>query len=100
MRHNCPAFHCIIHQQALFSKEIAMNSTMNIAVKIMNKVRGGHNALTHRKFKDFFENVNSEYGDLLRLTRKFIGSVITYTQHNKPIFFIFFLFSQCTILKN
>ena len=36
---NCPAFHCVIHQQALFSKEIGMNSTMNIAVKIINKIR-------------------------------------------------------------
>ena len=36
---NYPAFHCVIHQQALFSKEIGMNSTMNIAVKIINKIR-------------------------------------------------------------
>ena len=28
---NCLAFHCGIHQQALVSKEIAMNSIMNIA---------------------------------------------------------------------
>ena len=41
-----------------------MNSTMNIAVKIINKIKGGHNALKHRKFKDFLE-INSEYGDLL-----------------------------------
>ena len=26
---------CVIHQQALFSKEIAMNSTINIVVKII-----------------------------------------------------------------
>ena len=38
---------------------------MNFSVKIINKIRDGHNALTHRKFKDFFENLNSEYGDLL-----------------------------------
>ena len=33
------AFHCVIHQQAVFSKEIGMNSTMNMAVKIINKIR-------------------------------------------------------------
>ena len=53
---NCLAFHCVIHQQALFSKEIGMNRTMNIAVKIINKIRGGRNALTHREFKDLHWN--------------------------------------------
>ena len=48
---NWVVFHCVIHQQAIFSKEIGMNSTMNIAVKIINKIRCGDNALTHRKFK-------------------------------------------------
>ena len=33
----------LIVQQVLFFKEIGMNSTMNIDVKI-NKIRGGHNA--------------------------------------------------------
>ena len=28
-----------------------MNRTMNIAVKIINKIRGHYNALTHSKFK-------------------------------------------------
>lgn len=65
---NCPAFHCVIHQQALFSKELSMTNAMNIAVQIINKIRGGHNALTHRKFKDFLENLNAEYGDILLYT--------------------------------
>ena len=54
----------LIHKQALFSKEIEIN----IAVKIINKLRRGHNSLTHRKFRDFLENLNSEYGDLLLYT--------------------------------
>ena len=87
-RINCPAVHCLIHQQALFSKRIGMNSTMNIAVKIINKIRGAHNALTHRKFKNIRENLNSEC-----FTRKFVGSVITNTQHNKPIFLFFYFLS-------
>ena len=63
--HNCSPFHCATQQQALFSKEIGLNSTLDIAGKIINKITGGHNALTHRKFKDFLENLNSKYGDLL-----------------------------------
>ena len=39
---------------------------MNIDVKVINKIRGIHNALTHRKFKDFLENLNSEYGTEVR----------------------------------
>ncbi|KAI8114707.1 General transcription factor II-I repeat domain-containing protein 2A [Lucilia cuprina] len=65
---NCPAFHCVIHQQALFSKELGMKNTMDVVVKIINIIRGGHNSLTHRKFKDFLENLNSDYGDLLLYT--------------------------------
>ena len=50
----------------------------------INKIRGGHNALTHRKFKDFFEIFNSEYGDLLLYTE------FRWLTPNKPIFFIFY----------
>ena len=32
---NYPAFHCAIHQQALFFKEMEMNSTMSIVVIIL-----------------------------------------------------------------
>ena len=78
---NSPAFHCVIHQQALFSKEIGMNDTINIAVKIINKIWGGHNALTHRKFKDFLENLNSEYSDLLLYTEvRWLSNKIHTTQ--------------------
>lgn len=65
---NCLAFHCVIHQQALFCKSLSMSNTMNIAVKIINKIRGGHNSLTHRKFKEFLDNLNADYGDLLLYT--------------------------------
>ena len=52
---NCPAFHWVIHQQTLLSKEIGMNSTMNIAVKIINKIRGGHNSITYKNFNIFLK---------------------------------------------
>lgn len=61
-------FHCIIHQQALFTKCLNITNTMDIVLKIINKIRGGHNALSHRKFKTFLEEVNAEYGDLQMYT--------------------------------
>ena len=63
----CPAFLCEIHQQALFSKEIeiGMNSTMNITVKVINKIRGGRNALTYRKFKFRIWRVTALHGSSL-----------------------------------
>ena len=57
---NCPVFQFVIHQQALFSNEIE--------TKIINKIWGSHNAFTHRKLKDFLENLNSEHGGLLLYT--------------------------------
>lgn len=65
---NVPSFHCIIHQQALFSKELRMNCAMEMAVKIINRIKGGHNALTHRIFKTFLQELESDYGDLLLYT--------------------------------
>lgn len=47
---------------------------METATKIINKSRGGHNVLTHRKFKTLLEELNSDHGDLLV---KIIKSPIT-----------------------
>lgn len=63
-----PSFHCIIHQQALFAKNLCLNDVMKICVQIINKIRGGHNALNHRKFKAFLEEVEADYGDILLFT--------------------------------
>lgn len=60
--------HCIIHQQALCGKALKMDSTMKTVSKIINSIRGGHNSLTHRKFKKFLEEVDAEYGDLIMYT--------------------------------
>lgn len=65
---NVPCFHCIIHQQALFSKAIGMMQAMKVAVKIINKIRGGHNSLRHRKFVSFLKDLDADYGDLLLYT--------------------------------
>lgn len=51
-----------------FSKDLTLIKAMNIAIKIINKIRGGHNSLSHRKFKEFLQSYDSEYGDLLLYT--------------------------------
>ncbi|TMW52389.1 hypothetical protein DOY81_002556 [Sarcophaga bullata] len=65
---NLPAFHCIIHQQALFAKVLGLNDAMKIAVKIMNRLKGGHKGLTHRKLLDFLDEVNDDYKDEVLFT--------------------------------
>lgn len=63
-----PSFHCIIHQESLCAKWTNSVHTMNIVVKVVNRIRGGHNALTHRKFKTFLQECEHQYGDLLMFT--------------------------------
>lgn len=65
---NVPCFHCIIHQQALFSKALGMMQSMTVAVKVINKIRGGHNSLKHRQFVSFLKDLEADYGDLLLFT--------------------------------
>jgi len=59
-----PTFHCIIHQESLCAKWTNSIDTMNMVIKVVNKIRGGHNALTHRKLKAFLNDCGSQYGDL------------------------------------
>lgn len=63
-----PTFHCIIHQQALFAKTIGLPATMKTALKIINRLKGGHNALTHRKLVAFLKDLDAEYNDVLMFT--------------------------------
>ena len=90
---NCPAFHCVLQQHSLFSKEIRMNSIMNIVVRIMNKIRCSHNALKHKNSKNILENLNSEYGNLLlSMEDSWLSNKVHTTR--KPIIFLFlFIFS-------
>lgn len=61
-------YHCIIHQEALASRAINLTETMQVVVQVVNKIKGGHNALTHRKFTSFLSEMDAEYGDLLLYT--------------------------------
>lgn len=76
---NCPAFHCIIHQQALFSKEVGRQGTVNAALKIINRLKRGHKALTHRKFKEFLKELEIDYGDVLLYTE------VRWLSHGKSL---------------
>ncbi|CAG9818142.1 unnamed protein product [Phaedon cochleariae] len=65
INHEILTFHCIIHQEALcaqtFPAEII--EVMNLVIKIINSILA--KALYHRQFKDFLEEINSQYSDLL-----------------------------------
>ncbi|CAF4935219.1 unnamed protein product [Pieris macdunnoughi] len=58
-------FHCIIHQDALCSKKIEFQNVMNVVVSV-NFIKSRR--LNHRQFKQFLDDIESEYGDLLYYT--------------------------------
>ncbi|GBM85160.1 General transcription factor II-I repeat domain-containing protein 2A [Araneus ventricosus] len=65
INHEILTFHCIIHQEALcaqtFPAEIV--EVMNLVIKVINSILA--KALYHRQFKDFLEEIDSQFSDLL-----------------------------------
>ncbi|GBN94166.1 hypothetical protein AVEN_8943-1 [Araneus ventricosus] len=65
INHEILTFHCIIHQEVLcaqtFPAEIA--DVMNLVIKIINSILV--KAPYHRQFKDFLEEIDSQFSDLL-----------------------------------
>ncbi|GBN18127.1 General transcription factor II-I repeat domain-containing protein 2A [Araneus ventricosus] len=65
INHEILTFHCIIHQEALcaqtFPAEIV--EVMNLVIKIINSTLA--KGLYHRHFKDFLEEIDSQFSDLL-----------------------------------
>ncbi|XP_072377718.1 general transcription factor II-I repeat domain-containing protein 2-like [Diabrotica undecimpunctata] len=59
-------FHCIIHQEALCSKKIEFQNVMKVVVSIVNFIKS--RGLNHRQFKQFLDDIESKYGDLLYYT--------------------------------
>uniref|UniRef100_A0A0B7ASN7 Uncharacterized protein n=1 Tax=Arion vulgaris TaxID=1028688 RepID=A0A0B7ASN7_9EUPU len=61
INHKILTFHCIIHQEALcaqtFPAEIV--EVMNLVIKIINSILA--KALNHRQFKEFLEEIESQY---------------------------------------
>lgn len=60
----CISLHCAIHQQSLAGKFLQSDNTLSTVVKIINKIRGVHNALTHRRFKEFLVESSAGHTDL------------------------------------
>ena len=56
-------FHCILHLQVLCSKVLQFEHIISVVVKIVNYIRS--NALKHRIFRTFLEDVHADYDDLL-----------------------------------
>uniref|UniRef100_A0A2S2QYX5 General transcription factor II-I repeat domain-containing protein 2B n=1 Tax=Sipha flava TaxID=143950 RepID=A0A2S2QYX5_9HEMI len=65
------AIYCIIHQQALCGKNAPISEVMNIVVQNVNYIR--KSALSHRQFKNFLAEIESEYPVFL-IIAKFVGS--------------------------
>ena len=63
---NFVSVHFILHQEALYSKSLQMRKVMDVAVKTVNFIRS--RGLTHRQFKSFLADMDSEYGELLYRT--------------------------------
>ncbi|GBO33733.1 General transcription factor II-I repeat domain-containing protein 2A [Araneus ventricosus] len=65
INHEILTFHCIIHQEALcaqtFPTEIV--EVMNLIITIINNILA--KVLYHRQFKDFLEEIDSQFSDLL-----------------------------------
>jgi hypothetical protein len=57
------SYHCIIHEQALSSKQLAMKNVMSIVVEIVCFIRA--RSLNHRQFKMLLEELESTKTDVL-----------------------------------
>ena len=58
--------HCIIHQKDLSAKHIKFDNVINPVIKAINFIRS--TSLSHHQFKQFLQNMNSEYGDIVYYT--------------------------------
>ncbi|XP_071035274.1 protein FAM200C-like [Parasteatoda tepidariorum] len=60
------SFYCNIHQHALCGKSVKQTETLKKVLKVIDMIRGGNRALMHRRqFRNFLEEIEAEYGDLL-----------------------------------
>lgn len=59
-------FHCIIHQQNLCGKELNFEHVMKVVVSTVNFIKS--RALHHRQFKQFLDEIEAQYGDVVFFT--------------------------------
>ncbi|CAH1991096.1 unnamed protein product [Acanthoscelides obtectus] len=57
-------YHCVIHQQALCGHFLKLSNVMQLVVEIVNKIRA--QALQRRLFKTLADEIDCQYGELLR----------------------------------
>ncbi|XP_055714229.1 protein FAM200C-like [Phlebotomus papatasi] len=62
-------YHCIIHEQVLCVKAaLSLHDTVNKVVKIINRLRSGKYAQTHRQLREFLKDVGAQFPDLKMFT--------------------------------
>ncbi|GFX51949.1 general transcription factor II-I repeat domain-containing protein 2 [Trichonephila clavipes] len=75
INHEILSSHCIIHQEALcaqtFPAEIV--EVMNLVIKIVNSISS--KALYHRQFKEFLNEMETQYFDLLHNKVRWLSKV-------------------------
>lgn len=54
-----PMMRCIIHQEALYGRDIKLSSAMKKVTQLINSIKGGNKFLSHRKFIEFLETHNA-----------------------------------------
>lgn len=59
---NLTNFHCVIHQQNLCAKSIKFKNVMEVIVTSINFIKSC--ALNHRQFKEYLEDLFSDYEDV------------------------------------
>ncbi|XP_059138487.1 general transcription factor II-I repeat domain-containing protein 2A-like, partial [Physella acuta] len=74
-------FHCIVHQEALCARTFPteMVEVMDLVIKISNSILA--KALYHRKSKEFLEELESHYSDLLMYNKVLWLSKDLRTKH-------------------
>lgn len=55
--------HCVLHIENLCAKNIKFQSVMQVVISTVNFIRS--KALNHREFKEFLEDMDAEYGDVI-----------------------------------
>ncbi|XP_014776676.1 general transcription factor II-I repeat domain-containing protein 2-like [Octopus bimaculoides] len=60
---NFATIHCIIHQENLCAKSLKFENVKRVVVSTINFIKS--QALNHHQFKEFLEELELEYGDLV-----------------------------------
>ncbi|XP_026475998.1 general transcription factor II-I repeat domain-containing protein 2B-like [Ctenocephalides felis] len=55
--------HCMIHQESLCAKKLTLPHVTIPVIKLINFIKS--RGLNHREFKEFLNNLESEYGDVI-----------------------------------